>query len=405
MDHIIIGGGASGLMLAAQLDIKNTGSSGLILEKTSRPGSKLLMSGGGRCNITHGGRMKDFVSAYGDAGRRLRKCLYRHSNIELASWLESHGIGLADEHGRPLTCDALSDAGRIFPASMKASDVLACLLAAARSNGWELRTGSEVTGLSQISHSVDRSDYGPEDRSDDAPCCWKVSLASSEVLYADNVIIASGGVTFPETGSDGSMLRIAERLGIQIMPPRSALAPVYVSGYPYGSLSGTSLDDVIVRVFSPANGSAPGRKVSEMAGSILFTHSGFSGPVILNISRYAEPGDRIELSYGRSLEELPRRMQRVITDRARGESGDVRTSVLESMLRSDSFTVTSIDAHGMVTAGGISLDEIDASSMQLRRYPGLYAIGEAIDADGITGGYNLQMCWSTAATAAETLFL
>jgi predicted flavoprotein YhiN len=140
-----------------------------------------------------------------------------------------------------------------------------------------------------------------------------------------------------------------------------------------------------------------------MTGDMLFTHRGFSGPVILNISRHAEPGSIISLNYGCDFDDLPKRMQRILEKRAQGPSGDVRTTLLASMLASDDFTVTSVDENGMVTAGGISLDEIDTSSMQLRRFPGLYAIGEAIDVNGITGGYNLQMCWSTASTVSEAL--
>jgi hypothetical protein len=103
------------------------------------------------------------------------------------------------------------------------------------------------------------------------------------------------------------------------------------------------------------------------------------------------------------MEDLPKRMQKVLESRSRGPSGDVRTSVLAGLLISDDFIISSVDDNGMVTAGGISLDEIDTGSMHLKRCPGLYAIGEAIDADGITGGYNLQMCWSTASAASDTL--
>ena len=140
-----------------------------------------------------------------------------------------------------------------------------------------------------------------------------------------------------------------------------------------------------------------------MTGDMLFTHRGFSGPVILNISRYAVSGSVISINYGCNFDDLPKRLQRILEKRAQGPSGDVRTTALASMLTSDEFTVSSVDENGMVTAGGISLDEIDTSSMQLKLCPGLYAIGEAIDADGITGGYNLQMCWSTASAAAEAL--
>ena len=121
-DIVVIGGGASGLMFAASLDMR--GRRGAVLEKTGRTGTKLLMSGGGRCNITHGGMIRDFVSAYGESGPALRKCLYRHSNRELAGWLEDHGIALADEKGALADSSFIEDAGRVFPASMKASDVL-----------------------------------------------------------------------------------------------------------------------------------------------------------------------------------------------------------------------------------------------------------------------------------------
>ena len=389
---IIIGGGASALMLASRLDASKMPGGGLIVEKTSKCGTKLLLSGGGRCNITHGGSIKDFISCYGQAGPKLRRCLYRHSNIDLASWLEENGISLADEKGNPVYSWDLDDAGRVFPSSHKASDILTLLLSKAKSNGWDIRTETEV-------HDLRQTDAG-----------WEVRTSPSSDLTASSVIIASGGITFPETGSDGSVLRILEDLGVNIVTPRSALAPVYVDKYPYGELSGISLSGITVTVFSPAapgtdssNTASRGKLAARMTGDMLFTHRGFSGPVILNISRHAEPGSIISLNYGCDFDDLPKRMQRILEKRAQGPSGDVRTTLLASMLASDDFTVTSVDENGMVTAGGISLDEIDTSSMQLRRFPGLYAIGEAIDVNGITGGYNLQMCWSTASAAAESL--
>jgi predicted Rossmann fold flavoprotein len=384
-DCIIIGGGASALMLAARLDVKKMPGGGLIIEKTGKCGTKLLMSGGGRCNITHGGSIKDFVSCYGKSGQRLRKCLYRHSNIDLASWLEENGITLADEKGNPVYSRDLEDAGRVFPSSHKSSDILSLFLEKAGSNGWEIRTDAEVRDIRQGAGG------------------WEVKVTPASDLTANNVIIASGGITFPETGSDGSVLRILEDLSISIVSPRSALAPIYADHYPYEELSGISLDDVTVTVFEPGESGSHGKMAARMTGSMLFTHRGFSGPVVLNISRYAGPGSVISIDYGCTFEDLPKRMQRILEKRAQGPSGDVRTTVLTSMLTSDEFAVTSVDENGMVTAGGISLDEIDTSSMQLRRFPGLYAIGEAIDADGITGGYNLQMCWSTASAAADAL--
>ena len=385
-DIAIIGAGASGLMLAADLDME--GSRGIVLEGSPCIGSKLLMSGGGHCNITHGGPIKEFIYAYGNEGQALRRCLYRHNNLELAKWLTGHGIELADENGEPVDpsygSGGIDNAGRIFPASMRARDVLDVLREEASLNDWQIETDAKVSGL--------RKDG-----------LWEITLLSGYEIWAKNVVIASGGITYPETGSDGSMLDILEDLGADINEPRPALAPVYVENYPYSELSGISIPDVTVIAFSSDAACTCKGKAAKMKGDLLFTHEGLSGPVILNISKYVEPGELIRICYNKELHELPRRMQGVLRTRSRGLLGDVRTSVLASFLDHDDFIVSGVDDHGMVTAGGVSLDEIDMKTMKTKRFDGLYVIGEALDADGITGGYNLQLCWSTAAAAADSL--
>ena len=385
-DIAIIGAGASGLMLAANLDLE--GSRGIMLEGSSCVGSKLLMSGGGHCNITHGGSIKDFVYAYGSEGQTLRRCLYRHSNLELARWLAGHGVELADENGEPVDTSygsyGMDSAGRIFPASMKSRDVLNTLIREASWNGWQLETDAKVSSL----------------RKDGS---WEITLINGLELWAKKVVIASGGITYPETGSDGTMLEILDDLGLGINEPRPALAPVFVENYPYSELSGISVPDVTVIAFSSDAACTCKGKAAKMKGDLLFTHEGLSGPVILNISKYAEPGELIRLCYNKELHELPKRMQRILRDRSRGLMGDVRTNVLALMLNQDDFIVSGVDERGMVTAGGVPLDEIDMHTMRAKRFDGLYVIGEALDADGITGGYNLQLCWSTAATAADAL--
>ncbi|MCQ2567429.1 MAG: NAD(P)/FAD-dependent oxidoreductase [Mogibacterium sp.] len=382
-DYAIIGGGASGLMLAALVDINKCGASGVIIESGSSLGSKILMSGGGHCNITHGGSIKDFLQAYGDAGRFLRKCLYRHNNLELIRWLEQD---------IPTVCD---ENGRVFPASMKAREVLDFLHGKAVANGWVIRLNTRVDDL----RTVD----------------------------AENVIVACGGITYPETGSDGALFGNMAELGIGIVEPRAALTPLKIKDYPYEELAGISLQDVTVNVYDPDQGKVPastgfacsktipdGRKneggylpnscagrAARMSGDMLFTHDGFSGPVILNISKYAVPGGHISIDYGKQLDELPRRLKKFIEDRSRGPSGDIRTRQVAALLANDRFVIDSIDSRGMVTSGGISLEEADPATMEIR--PHLYAIGEALDADGITGGYNLQMCYSTAAAVADVI--
>ena len=386
-DIVIIGGGASGLMLASQLDL--AGASGLVLEGSPSLGTKLLMSGGGRCNITHGGSIKDFVYAYGDEGQALRRCLYRHSNLELARWFAGLGVELADENGDPVDASygagGMDSDGRIFPASGKARDVLDALIEEAAANLWQIETGAKVAGL--------REDAG----------LWEITLEGGYELRARNVAVAAGGITYPETGSDGSMLEILEELGLDINEPRSALAPVYVRDYPYAELSGISIPGVTVIAFSSDAACTCKGKAAKMKGDLLFTHEGLSGPVILNISKYARPGETIRLCYNKELHELPRRMQGILRDRARGLMGDVRTNVLASMLDHDDFIVSGVDHRGMVTAGGVSFEEIDTATMRAKRFEGLYVIGEALDADGITGGYNLQLCWSTACACADDL--
>ena len=385
-DIAIIGGGASGLMLAANLDME--GSRGIILEGSSCVGSKLLMSGGGHCNITHGGSIKDFVYAYGNEGQTLRRCLYRHNNLELARWLNGHGIELADENGDHVDpsygSNGMDNAGRIFPASMKSRDVLDAFVKAASENGWQIESNAKVIGL----------------RKEDS---WEITLVNGYELWAQNVVIASGGITYPETGSDGSMLGMLEDLGMDINEPRPALAPVYVENYPYSELSGISVSDVTVIAFSSDAACTCKGKAARMKGDLLFTHEGLSGPVILNISKYVEPGELIRICYNKELHELPRRMQRILRERSRGLMGDVRTNVLALLLNQDDFIVSGVDEHGMVTSGGVSLDGIDMQTMQVKDFEGLYVIGEALDADGITGGYNLQLCWSTAGTCADAL--
>ena len=387
-DIAIIGGGASGLMLAANLDIGGSGLSGIVLEGSPKPGTKLLMSGGGRCNITHGGSIKDFVDCYGAAGPALRRCLYKHSNLELMKWFGSLGVELTEEDGR------------VFPASMRSKDILDALIGEAARNMWQLETDAKVDALARS-------------QAPDSDPVWEIRLRDRGCIHAGTVVIATGGITYPETGSDGSMFEILRGLGIDISDPKPALAPVYVKDYPYAELAGISLPDVTVTAFGSDAACTCSGKAARMKGDILFTHEGFSGPAILNVSRYAEPGQTIRLQYGKELEELPKRMQRILKDRARGDSGDVRTKKLVSLLDHDDFVVDRVDERGMVTAGGVCLDEIDMSTMRIRKFANenahadgtgaLYVIGEAIDADGITGGYNLQLCWSTALTAAGSL--
>jgi predicted Rossmann fold flavoprotein len=408
-DVIIAGAGASGLMCAANIGrimrpSEDRSFRGLILDGNDSPGRKLLLTGGGRCNITHSGSIKDFVAAYGASGRRLRTALYRHSNEDLIKWLGENGIDTAAEPD-----------GRIFPASGRASDILGLLVREAERAGFEIRTGSKITALH-----------------DDGRGRIKVSCGDKEPVTGRRLVIATGGCSFAGTGSDGSMFRIAERdLGASVTSLRPALLPIQVKDYPYADISGVSFENASVGITEPG-----GRKIAETEGPLLLTHEAFSGPSALNASRYVQPGrmlviDYISESFDGAFRRLmkrtsgshadlandiaaefgvPRSFARIIESRsAVPGSGIPSPKKASRLLTHDVFETAEADQLGklfdqaMITAGGFDLAGIDSRTFRMKDHDRIYVIGEALDVDGRTGGYNLQAAWSTAAAAADDI--
>lgn len=384
-EQILIGGGAAGLYFAANC----RSGSGLILEKSRTPGQKLMLSGSGQCNLTHGGSIKDFIGHYGQNGSRIRSALYRASNLALMNFFSENGIPLTE---RP--------DGKVFPQSMKASQVLELLQKRAVQNGWRLAANCPVTDIS------------PQEDG---------TFVINGQYKAKAVIVATGGCSYPFTGSDGSIFPVLERLGLNILPPKPALVPLTVQQYPYSSLSGISFRDALVRVDK-----------HKLKGDLLLTHSSFSGPAVLNLSRYAKPGSSLKISYlpdGTQLSvppgesraaaaffaeqtKLPKRFVTVALQQAGADPSEKAASLsgrqvktLLSLLTCDTFSVSGTSGFGsaMATSGGVSLDEVDLKTFESKRYPGLYIIGEVLDIDGDTGGYNLQFAFSSACCAAESL--
>ncbi|MBR3706347.1 MAG: aminoacetone oxidase family FAD-binding enzyme [Firmicutes bacterium] len=410
---ILIGTGAAGLYFGAGVPCGH-GKDVLMLEKTARPAMKLLMAGSGQCNVTHGGSIKDFLDCYGDHGSRIRTCLYKHNNLELMSFLESLGVPLTERED-----------GKVFPASMDAHDVKKALMEACAANGAEIRLNSPVTqikalesGFEVIVESIDG-----------------VSK-NVETYTCTNLVVATGGCSYPTTGSDGSIFRtLRDDLGLKIEEPRPALTPVSVQDYQFGELSGISLKDIGMKI--------AGLKKS-FTGDLLFTHKNLSGPVIINNSRYITTGSRLELNFvypensetvtvslkkaapgssrsvtGFLAEEygLPKRFVSKIVELtlASGtESADKKLSALSGKeisalacsLAAAEFSVSGLGGFNvaMVTKGGVSLDEVSLKTMESKRYPGLYFIGEVLDIDGDTGGYNLQFAYSSAMATADNIF-
>lgn len=418
---IIIGGGASGLMFAAfsKAGGGDPQQDGLILEKTQRVGTKLLMTGGGRCNITHAGSIKSFEGCYRSASEkkpwsRIRTMMYRNSNEKLMRMFSSIGVDTEDQ----------GDA-RIFPTTYSAAAVRDALVDAAYGNGWQLKLQAEVIAIKALA-CAEAADIAEArelaEARDHYEARFIVSTADGRSFAAENVVIATGGCSFPRSGSDGSMFSTLSRdIGVGISELSPALLPISVTDYPFRELSGVTL---------------PHAEVNGTGGGLLFTHSSFSGPAALNAEAASAAG-KIRINYvGANYEAVLLRLKEA-TLRSRknlaniiseefglpkrfcsimcGRSGE-SLKKLARLLTEDEFTVSSRDGArkdgdarergfyaAMVTHGGIRLEEIDCKTMQLVGRPGLYAIGEAVDIDGISGGYNLQFCFASALTAAESI--
>ncbi len=398
---IVIGGGPAGLFCAAE--VAGSGHGVLLLEKMLSCGRKLLVTGAGQCNLTHDGEIRDFSGKYGDHGAFLRSSLRKFSNRDLVAWFTSRGLPLAPD-----------ESGKIFPESRRAADVLSVLLEECRKNGVVIRCREAVKEIRRSGTT------------------FHVRTGTAE-YESGALVIATGGSSYPATGSTGDGFSFAASLGHHIAPVGPALAPIRVRDYPFGDLAGISFEGLSLSLFRE------GKKVREGSGDLMFTHAGLSGPGILHLSRYVLPGDTLKISF------LPGMRQELLTkdlvDRiavfgtqqvksilsgyslparfiARvlellGLPGDLtgahlpkkKRAELVRMLTAFPFVVSGTGDwdEAMVTRGGISLAEIDPLTMESLIVPRLYCIGEVLDIDGDTGGYNLQAAFSTAMAAAQDL--
>ena len=402
---IVVGAGAAGLFFGAAAPV-SAGGDILILEKTDKIGTKLLMAGSGHCNLTHAGSIKEFLLCYGQNGSRIRTCLYRHNNLEYVRFMESLGV----------PCSERED-GKIFPVSMDSRDVKKALLEAAAANSVTIMKNSPVTAVKALSDG------------------FEVTVGGNQSTYTcTNLVIATGGASYPTTGSDGTFLQVLKNdLGVEITELHPALSPMYVHNYPFEELSGISFKNAGLKIFNKNS------KSLESAGDLLLTHRSFSGPLILNNSRYINTGSRVEINFVfpytvssvlSSIKEvfrgnnktvssffaekysLPKRFVAAVLEppglnerKLSSLTGGEMEAAARAFAAAD-YSVSGVGSfrEAMATSGGVCLDSVNLSAMESKTYKSLYFIGEVLDIDGNSGGYNLQFAYSSARAALDAIY-
>ncbi len=403
---IVVGAGAAGLMAAGQA--AEAGAEVLLLEKMARPGRKLRIAGKGRCNLTNVAPLEEFIAHFGPNGRFLRQAFARFFAPDLVAFFKERGLRTVTERG-----------GRVFPASGQAQDVVDALVRWVHRCGATLRTQASVAWLPVEGGRV-----------------AGVELADGRTYPADAVIVATGGASYPATGSTGDGYRLAEALGHTIVPIRPALVPLETAGNIAPRLQGLSLRNVTARLL------VDGHEETAGFGEMVFTHFGLSGPIILTLSRQAvdalREGKRVAIALdlkpaldertldARLLRDLDAHGKRhfrtllkgllpaklvpvcidlvgIPPDKAAHQITAQERARLRAWLKDFRLEVSGHRplAEAIVTAGGVALNEVEPRTMESRLIEGLYFAGEVLDLDADTGGYNLQAAFSTGWVAGR----
>lgn len=398
-DTVIIGAGPAGLFCA--LHAAGRHHRVLLLEKNKEPGVKLMLSGSGQCNLTHAGNIRTFFDRYGANGRFLRPSLMAFTNESLSRFFTDRGLPVET-----------TDGGKIFPVSRSAADVCSLLTGECEKNGVEIAYGEPVERITTGSRGF-------------------TLHTPLRTIAACSVVIATGGASYPRTGSSGDGYRLAASLGHHITGIWPALTPVIAKDFVFAGLAGLSFYDMPFSLWRD------GRKIFSKRGDILFTHTGLSGPGILDSSRDIRPGDLLRLSFSGTTDrdELTGRFTGIIT---KNPVRAVKTLVAELgvpdrlaavLVAQAGIPAECTGAHltaagrsrlmdcltgfpvtvsrvgdlnvAMATSGGIALEEVNPKTMESRIVPGLFFAGEVLDIDGDTGGFNLQAAFSTGFCAVQ----
>ena len=406
MDKIaIIGGGAAGMM--ASIFAARRGAEVHVYEKNEKTGKKLYITGKGRCNLTNACDMEELLESVKSNKKFLYSAFYGFTNENAMDFFEKEGLKLKVERGN-----------RVFPLSDRSADVLDTLRRSMKQAGVRVHLNTEVK-------KVLKNDTG-----------FILQLADGTKDMADKVIVATGGISYESTGSTGDGYRFAEEFGLKVTECCPSLVPFNVREDWVKELQGLSLKNVSVLIKDGK------KKLFSDFGEVMFTHFGVTGPLILTASsvcarkiREKEVKLYLDLKPALTKEQLDARILREFDANANKQFRNVLPSFLPSKLVSVMYelcgiapekrihditkeererflsclkelelTVTGLRGYNeaIITKGGVSVKEIDPSTMESKAVSGLYFIGEVLDLDAVTGGFNLQIAWSTAVAAANT---
>ncbi|MCK5730984.1 MAG: NAD(P)/FAD-dependent oxidoreductase [Draconibacterium sp.] len=406
-DVIIVGAGPAGLLAAGRA--AELGSKVLVLEKMRNEGRKLLITGKGRCNITNNAEIQEFITHVFPNGKFLRNAFSQFFSKDIIELLEKFGVDVTLERG-----------GRYFPTSNKSVDILRALLKWVNELGVEIFTGQRVEKLLVENGEI------------------KGVRANGKVFISEKVILATGGKSYPATGSTGDGYELAKQLGHKIENPIPALVPVETKGSVAQKLQGLNLKNVKAVVW------VNGKKAGEAFGEMIFTHFGLSGPIILTLSRImvkALQNDQkveitVDLKPALDEQKLDRRLQRDLNEHGKKQLVNIFRNWLPSSMIPVFIELLELDPdkvchqvsgkerkqirhlmknlrfevshnrsfkEAIITSGGILTNEIRPKTMESKIVSGLYFAGEIIDLDAETGGYNLQIAYSTGWLAGNSL--
>lgn len=400
-DLIVIGGGPGGIFAA--ITASERGLKVGIIEKNKRIGNKILIAGSGKCNLTHTGEVKEFLTKYGENGKFLKKALNDFSPEDLKIFFLKNNL--------PLTL--VEESGKFFPKTFSSLDVVELLKNKIRELKIEVILNYEIKKIEKKNSLF--------------------YLTNNEIQYiSKNILLATGGKSFPETGTTGDGYIYAKQLGHDIVPQQPALTPIYVKEYQFEELSGISFKNVKINIWKD------NKKIVERKGVVLLTHTNFSGPGILDNSRYIEHESKLEINYvGVEYEEfnkeiieasnkdgkrtikkhllkysLPERFLKKILELVEVDESmklsEISRSKREELARALTSNKMEILKVGnfkvaMATKGGVSLKDVNSKTMESKITEGLYFAGEVLDIDGDTGGYNIQAACSMGVLAGKSI--